>query len=291
MVATGPLPGSGVLPINDPSLIAEPVELEIVSSSSDPEYAAARSAQALADVGGPPKMEAPPAGHVVLPGGVFLDGELHQDAIVKELTGAAEERLARIDPLKSLPLYLRSLLEEGVEYLGGKPPSTDVLDNLLVGDREMLILAIRQATYGDDLPMHLTCPVCEHEDSIVLELNVDIPIKKLDAPEIREYDVDLRDGKAVVTLATAAIQDKVIGTEHSDAERKTLTLQHCVKSINGIPSNYDMVLNLGLRDRATILNFLADKQPGPDYGEVSLPCSGCKRDLPINLSLADLFRS
>jgi hypothetical protein len=282
--------------IDDPSLIlTDPVPtLEIIDGSADPEYAAARASEVLDAANPRPQMVEPPDGQVALPAG-WIDpkGVLHRTAQVRELTGKDEEKLSRINITSALPLYLRTLVTQGTEYIGNVEPSKEIIDQLLVGDREALILGIRIATYGDDVPIRVICPNCEATQDVAIELSKDVPVKTLDEPEVRTFDVPLRKGSvAVVQLATVAVQDEILAHPNtSEAELKTITLSKCVLSIDGVPATYDRVLNLGMADRKTILSFLAETQPGPDYEGVILPCPSCEKTFPIDLDLADLFRS
>lgn len=284
----------GAFPVNDPSLVGDPVSLEVIDAGADPEYANARSDEVLQQLNPLPEIDAAPDGTVHLPAGwIDPQGKLHTTALVRELTGADEEKLARVSMRENFPLWIRTLLECGVEYIGDQPASQTIFDQLLVGDREMLILGIRVATYGNELPMDITCPSCDEVQAIALELDADIPIKKLDPPEVREFDLKLKHGEhAVVHLTTAAVQDEVISDrKRTGAEMATLTVERCTKTIDGNPVNHHMALEMKLADRKTIMDFLADTQPGPDYEGVSLPCSSCGREFPVRLSMVDLFRS
>lgn len=289
----------GAIPVNDPSLIGGPVELPFdifdtaASTTEDPELASQQSTSFLSGLKAErPQIEPGGVRSIELPGG-WLDkaGERHTEAFVRELTGVDEERLAKINVRDNPAAYLRGLLS-AVESIGGFPVADEMLNELLVGDREMLILGVRIATYGNELPVHLVCPVCSEEMDIAVELEQDVPVRHLDEPERRAYDVELRGGRtAKVRPLTAAGQDAVLqDRKASVAKQKTITLEQCVISIDGLPANYQTVLNLGMADRETLLDFLADMQPGPDYEGVSVPCSGCGGSFPLTLSLADLFR-
>jgi hypothetical protein len=287
------IPDPPAFQLDDPSLIGEVHDdtLEIISAAEAPEYANARATSVLEDLSKQPTMAAPPDGQVELPGGLIgADGKVITTAIVRELTGEDEERLARINMRTQLPYWLKTMLLSAVEAIGTEKPTEEMLQNLLVGDREALILGIRIATYGNDMPTHLICPDCGKEQDVAIELSEDIPVKKLDNPEVREFEVELRRGrKAMVNLPTVAVQDAVVDPQINDAERKTETLVRCVTRLDGKRPNREDVRHLGLADRATLLNFLADHQPGPDYTQVALPCTGCERDFPLSIGLFDLF--
>lgn len=302
--------GVGGMPVHDPSLVGEvtldmsddripsvipgtpgPVP-EVFSTAVDPDLASAQSAAFLSQ-SGMPEIETPSPGVVRLPGG-FLDpnGVLHQHAEVRELRGRDEERLARIDPEENLPLWLTTLLDCGVVALGGVKPSPEMLRLLLIGDREQIILGIRIATYGNEVPMTVRCPNCGHEEAVGIELDKDVPVKTMENPLEREFPVVLKDGStAVIGLPNVGVQDDVMAaTKSTVADDTNLTLSRCLSTINGRPVTLEQVRDLGLQDRKTLMKFINEQQPGPDYGGVRLPCEKCGRPMSVFLSLADLFR-
>lgn len=265
---------------------------EPVSAGEAPDLANTISQQGMDAANKKPSMEDPPIGHVTLPGGwVDHEGNLQTTAMVRELTGRDEERLARIDPTQNLPLFLQTMARCGVETLGTHEPTDQDLEDLLVGDREALILGIRIATYGRLLPMHIICPNCGVEEDLELELDVDIPVRSMETPEVRRYDHTLRDGRhCIITPATARVQDEVWDTKLNAAELKTRTIAMCIQEIEGRPATIETARSLGLADRKSILERLSDLQPGPDYGGVRLPCEACGMTFALTVDLADLFR-
>jgi hypothetical protein len=95
---------------------------------------------------------------------------------VYELTGDAEERLAKAksssDPMK----FYNALLEEGVpEKIGGKD-ADEVLPEMLVGDREAVVLGIREATFGSaSTEAEVFCPECGEDFVAHMVQESDIP--------------------------------------------------------------------------------------------------------------------
>lgn len=85
----------------------------------------------------------------------------HGDAAVRALTGLEEELLAS-GGLAGAARTTR-LLARCVERLGDEPepiaPAT--LRELVVGDREALLLAVFRCTFGDHLELVAACPACE----------------------------------------------------------------------------------------------------------------------------------
>lgn len=277
--------------------------LEHISSYEDPDRATAVAQAVMSGEDSQPKADPviiarPPDCSVTLPGGIvsFVSDEVITEAEVRELTGADEEALSKADAMKSPVRYMQTLLSRGVVRIGDEePPAKDTLASLLVGDRNMLLLAIRTATYGPEIELTVTCPNCREALLVTFDATKDIPIKELPDKMKRLYEVELRHGgKATVRLPTSEDQDAVLAEgakQRSVAEMNTLMLSRCVQAINGhtIAGPGD-VRGLGIKDRRTILDFLADIQPGPRYEEVSEECPACAEKVPVPLDLFDLFR-
>lgn len=243
----------------------------------------------------PPEMPPPPrpaGGGVTLPAGLDHPTRgLLRDAEVRELTGEDEEKLARTKDVAGLK---SRLLELGVTRLGDtEPPSRDMLDALLIGDRDFLILKIRQATYGDEIELSVTCPTCAGSQEIIYSLEDDVPIKELDGTP--EFDVNLRNGRvATVTLPCGADEQDVLralGKNATRAEINTLMLGRCLQAIDGEPTvGESTARSLGMADRRALLDAIADRQVGPQFGDVTYSCAECGTESPLVVDILEMFR-
>jgi hypothetical protein len=262
-------------------------------------------AQAVAEVQGnaepEPQIPAPADGTVELPGGLLLPGgELITEARVRELTGADEEALARAATTGSLAKYISTLLQCGVESVGEEKATPHILKSLLIGDREALVLGIRRATYGDVIDMdEYPCGVCGEPIDLQVTLD-DIPIKKLESPTRKTYEIPLwKGGHAEVRLAVGADHEEVLSNSKLlQEEQNTLLLSKCVVRLPDSRGELQPVigtgpvLRLGSKDRKTILRFLNETQPGPRYDEIDKVTheGGCGGEFALAIGLSDLFR-
>lgn len=277
----------------------------VISTEDNPELAASMAAKILSednkeDEGVPtvavPFIQPPPESMFTLPGGGLIDadGTLHKEIEVRELTGADEEALSKAEVTKSMARYMNAIVKRGLVRIGEHDaPSEKLLGELLVGDREMVLLAIRRATYGNDMELTLICPNCAAAVDAKYDLATEIPIHTLDDPMQRRIEVTMRDGKvAVARLPTAADQDVLLGlTGKSLAEANTVLLSRCLITIDGVPAGgAEVAKGLGIKDRRLILDEMTDVQPGPKYGEVMVECPNCGGESPSVISLIDLFR-
>lgn len=239
-----------------------------------------------------PLIEEPGPDTVALPGGLVIDGEVYRQATVRELTGEDEEHIARA-VLGNPARFNQALLERGVVSIGPHQANEELLDKLLTGDRDMLVLGIRQSTYGDTMDMDVVCSHCGVDSKIRVTFADDLPIKKLpwDATEV-EHEIELRKGHAVVKLVTGGMQRYIFALEGKTAsELNTHLFTKCVVAVNGEPVNgsLQVVRKLGMADRTTILDWLIENQPGPQYDAIKHTCIVCGKETPLNLQAEHLF--
>ena len=260
-------------------------------------------ALAMAGTNATPVIDLPADGSCTLPGGLIADplepSRVVYDARVRELTGADEEDLIKARGV-SWVRFLSTMLSRGVVEIGGEPATPELLRRLLVGDRDFLFMEIRRATYGSDLPyLGIECWKCQ--DSLDVQLTLDdIPLVKMKNPADREFSVPLRKGgHALVRLPVGSDQESALNnTKASVSEINTLMLAKTIVSLTsaagnevGVVGNADLVRGLGIADRQSILNELEKRQPGPQYGDVSITHEGCGAVIPLPIGPGDLFPS
>ena len=235
------------------------------------------------------KVTLPPDPVVELLGGVEdpLSGTI-TTAEVRELTGVDEEIISKItDTGKSL----LTILERATVRIGSEPATPELLDVMYAGDRELLLLKIRNVTFGAEVKMGPgSCPECGQEQIFKLDLENDVPMKKLEGG--REFEVSCKVGKVLVTLPTGHTQKAIVTSSNkTTAELDTLLLRNCIKSINGNTDiTFDMVRGLSLKDRKEILSEITNRNPGPQLSDIKGKCQSCDSEVSLPLTLADLFR-
>jgi len=231
---------------------------------------------------------------VTLPAGLLQpNGFLVTSATVRELTGFDEEKLARFDADDNVAKYVTELLYLGVADLGGQKPTKDQLRDLLIGDRDALMLGIRRATYGDAVEFRLTCTNCDEVSEVIVELDSDVETVPLEDPLVRVFDVPLRHGSAKVQLMSGWAQEGLGNpAKKTPAELSSLLLRSCVVELNGMPTvqNLDAVRALAAGDRATLLDFISSHQSGPKLDGIEVHCATCAQVFSISLGLRNLFR-
>lgn len=266
-----------------------------VTTAEDPKLAARLANEAIQAVNqevivsDETEIQLPPDTTVELPGGLFdpIDGTTNT-AEVRELNGADEEAIAKSSDMGK---GLLTILERATVKIGDKKPTREDLDSLLAGDREMLLLAIRKVTFGNTVKLGPgACPECGEEQVFEVDLTKDVVVKKLENDE-RYFSVDCKIGEVKVGLPDGGTQKDIVNsTNKTAAELDTLLLKGCIATINGLPvMSVQQVRDLSITDRRKILNAISDRNPGPQLSEIKKNCQACGQEVPLPLTLADLF--
>ena len=233
---------------------------------------------------------APSESEVALPGGFLTpSGEVIYKAEVRELTGADEEAIAKAG---NTGKALHVLLERGLISLGGERASKADLDTLLAGDRDAILLGIRKVTFGKTISVPARCQHCSVEQPVEVDLDTDVPVKKLEDASDRVWVMNTKLGEVTVALPNGIVQKRLMeNLDKTVAEINTLVLAGCVTSVNGAPSiGASTALALSMQDRSAILDEIISRTPGPRLGEVTKACKACGELMELPLSLVDLFR-
>ncbi|MGW3272787.1 T4 family baseplate hub assembly chaperone [Streptomyces kronopolitis] len=242
---------------------------------------------------GEPVINAPGESHLTLERGICREGTWYREAEVKELTGADEEAIAAVG--SSSYKIFDTLLLRGVRTVGNEAMNRTLAAELLIGDRELLVMAIRRATFGNDLEFDgLPCANCEELVDLTVPLDA-IPATRLQDPEQIEFPVPLRRGAtATVRLPTGDDQAAVLTIKDGNAAKQdSELLDRCVLRVqdaSGTVTRRPPATSLSMSDRKTILQFLAETQPGPRYGDFSFVHETCGKEVSLPISLAILFR-
>lgn len=238
-----------------------------------------------------PETVEPPSNEVFLPGGyINKDGSLVKLAEIRELNGADEEALAKATNANRA---LNTIINRGLVSIGTEPVSKGLLDQLLSGDRDAILLAIRIATFGSKIEYGVFCGGCNTQQTVDVDLVEDVESKDLEDPfNDRIFTISGKAGEITVSLPNGVTSNKFLDAESkSVAEMITEVLAGCIVSINDEPSlGKTTALQLGISDRELITNEIFKRTPGPRLGEVKKACKACDSEISLSLSLASLFR-
>lgn len=171
-----------------------------------------------------------------LPGGRIDEaGAMVQTAELRRLSGEDEAWLASLDATLPTAYVVTGLLARCTTRLGDRPePGAHGIRQLLVGDRDYLLLELRRLSRGPHFNGLLDCGACGATMDLSFEAD-DVPIQRQERIE-SSYRIELerRDGRraeVVYRLPTGADQEAVAGSSMNDPGRALLA--RCVEAIDG----------------------------------------------------------
>lgn len=255
-----------------------------------------RRAQELT-AGPVPLLGVAPDSLLTLPRGLFHAGTWQKSVVTRELTGADEEKLAKVPD--QLAFY-STVIALGTESIGelsfdGMPlvDCKQYLNQLLLGERDMLFMKVTQTSFGNEKEINFNCSRCETEQSVTLLLDQDFPPKQVDNLEALVHSYTTTDGDVLeYRPAVGADQEEAVTRKGASlAEQNTIILSRCITKRNGQmivdPTRY--ARNLGIKDRQLILNALIALQPIIDL-TLKTECAACGGDQTLGLGWGDIFR-
>lgn len=222
-------------------------------------------------------------------------GDWEMVAQVRELNGEDEEAIASAASKKDLSYaeYMSVLLKRSVVSIGdiSIQDNPSVLDDLIIGDRDLLFVGTVRATYGRIRELEATCNSCEATNYVTINLDEDF---KVEAPKRDLHDpiqVKLKDGSVVnLRYPTGADSQVVTQKAKTTAEQNTLMLARCTVWDGSGPANKEAwAKSLNLGDRNKLVKALTTDIPGPRMEEVKTQCADCGSDLILMMDWVSLL--
>ena len=200
------------------------------------------------------------------------DNPLSKGSIDIRYMGAKEEDILTSTNLVkkgvAIDMVLRNIIVSPINY-----------DDLIIGDKNALMVATRILGYGKNYQVHLTCPVCEHKQDDVIDLGT-LEHKNVDFTNlpkgINEFPLDLPSGnkitfKFITGGDEANIEAEVKAMKKVNDKYSTelsTRLKRVITSVNGkrdMPSIINFVdVGLVASDSLALRQHLAKVQPGID---------------------------
>lgn len=222
-------------------------------------------------------------------------GEWHTEAEVRELTGADEEYLASLESKATVTYadYMTALLSRAVIRVGDIPVSKEVIEDLTIGDRDLLFLSVVKCTYGKDREYHVRCPHCDESNDVVIDLDTDFPLQKPNHDLRNPVIVKLRNGKEVGLRMPTGGDSAYVGKHSTNtATQNTMMLARCALLSDADRDGQSPEVwakSLSLADRSKLIKALLDVKAGPRMEGVNVQCAHCGENMPINLSWMSLL--
>ena len=225
-------------------------------------------------------------------------GVWQTDAEVREMTGDDEEYMSGIEAKGSISYsdYMVSLLRRTVNRVGNVDVRSNqsVLDNLSIGDRDILFLGVIRATYGKTKEFQATCPGCSEDNDVVINLEEDFPIQQPNIDLRKPIEITLRNGAVVrLRIPTTGDSSSIGKKSQTASEQNTLMITRCaVWEDTEQPHNIEKwAKSLNVADRNKIVRAILDVKAGPKLEEVKVPCAHCDQEMIIRIDWISLLLS
>lgn len=248
-------------------------------------------------VGSIPKIDDSPPTEVKLLRGVFnaTANDWEKVAVVRELTGEDEEYLAAIDAKEDLSYgdYLNYLLQRSVVSIGSinlDNNNKNIIDELIIGDRDLLFLGVIRATYGRGREMQLRCGSCNGSNDVTIDLDNDFNIENGDVDVVSPVVVQLKNGQSIhLNYPTTGDSRYALKKGKTTAEQNTYIISRCLITEMDRETRENWSKKLSLVDRKKIVKELNQAQPGPRMEEVKTQCAHCDEELTVMLDWVSLL--
>jgi hypothetical protein len=226
---------------------------------------------------------------LVLPGGL-LGKAGHascRQVQVRALTGADEEAL--FERGVSGSARVSAFLARAIAAIEGfdAPIDERLVDQMLLGDRDYLLLRLRQIELGDAVHQVMRCPGCGQKVDVDFAIS-ELPVMRLEAP-VPAYRITLAGRPALVRLPTGADQQAVEALALANpAAANTLLFSRVVLKWDGHSPTPDEVRAWSPALRAELAGWLDTHAPGPDLF-IDIACPHCKSDMSYVFDLQGFF--
>jgi hypothetical protein len=230
-----------------------------------------------------------------LPGGYLDDsGALHTEAELSPLTGRDEEFLANVDPGACTASVVTELLARSLKRLGAiRDVDAALVRKLLVGDRDYLLLKLRQSTFGAKVDVVASCAAADCGKPMQVRIFLDdIPFES--KPAVTRYftmrlspeaahvdDAGVAHREVEFRLPTGEDQESVASLFHQDETRAVnQVFARCVRRVGGA-ANVDEALI----ERLSPEGQIGLRAPGAEI-ELEGVCPECETPfmLPLNFT-------
>lgn len=206
---------------------------------------------------------------MLLPGGLVSDGgpRLSQTEL-RPLSGREEEWLAQHSGVPGA-VAVTQLLSACLVRIGDEAPTADLVRQLLVGDRDYLILQLRRLTFGDEFQVVVLCPACGAKMDVTLDA-AEIPVERRpQAAASHTLALPLPEpaGRAVrFRLPAGGDQEAVLGMDLEAAV--AALLERCLLDDGG--------MRLSAGERKAVIDEMDRLAPQVEI-ELELTCPECSR--------------
>jgi len=232
-------------------------------------------------------------GAVELPCG-YVDeaGVVHDVAHLRELTGEEEDILAT--PKMGGSEKMTRIIGNCLVKLGGiDNPGHEVARQLTIGDRTVLLLALRSVSLGDIYPFRVKCPSCGHGFHTGVSLSR-LEITVMGDKKLRTHELTLPSGRRAVLKVMTGEDEAELEKKKGQFSRKdvlSLAVMSRIKVLDGKEKiNVADMKALSFRDRQAVRNWFTKVEGGANT-DIDVTCESCSYDFQtvLDIGQSDFF--
>jgi Family of unknown function (DUF6760) len=237
---------------------------------------------------------------IQLPGGYYdADGLRHRTAELVPLRGREEELL--IDRSQPAATQVTRILERCAHVQGIGPLDTEMARSLAVGDRQFLLMKLREITLGPEVQAVAACPWwgCSQRVNVDFSL-AEVPVRDGLAGPV--HTMQLSEEAAAVTddgerhrhvefrLPNGGDQEALAQLAMANQAAALSALLHrCLVAVGPArPPTQELVDRLTARARLEIEEAIAAAAPGPEL-TMEARCPACGRAFGLPFEIQDFF--
>lgn len=243
-----------------------------------------------------------PGKTVQLPCGYLTkDGTIIREAEIVAMTGLTRKSIAREDIRSNSAKVTDVILLQCLKRIGSVALiNNKIINELILGDRDFLLLEIRRLSLGDKITANTECGGCKKKLDVVFSVN-DIPVTGL-----KDGSFEIRDGvrvfriqnevphvDAVLRFPRGEDQQVYLPTiSKNPIEANFKLYAACMVEWDGKPGPFrpDFFERLPVNVLDVLDGGFSENQPGPDLRQ-NVSCPECAADIELTFEGSDfLFR-
>lgn len=235
----------------------------------------------------------------LLYGAYDKEGNLHKEVTIKEMTGEDEENIAKADIRSNTGKMVTTLIAGCCTKIGGlekgKLPYEEwerIVRNLFLGDRDYLLLKIRELNEGTEISFNSQCNSCKAEMVVTADFDELPIINPPDDPFNIEFTlpkgyIDKNNNlhtEGVLRLPNGFDQEQLDSVARKNmGQANTLLLTRCVKKLGDVKLSSKVFKELRTKDREVLVRLMADKAFGPRF-TVETVCDNCGNEFEAGVN-------
>lgn len=217
---------------------------------------------------------------VSLPGGIAGGDQWVREAELRPLSGIEEDWLLQ-NPTAPSAVSVTRLLSGCLLHFGTDAVTPDRVRQLLVGDRDLLVLKLRMLTLGDEFHAVLSCPACAKSMDVLFK-GSDVPVER-PAQVKASYELELtgevcRERTIRFRLPTGADQEVALGSPVDTGIE--ILIGRCLLDDGGMALNAD--------EREQLQNAIERSAPKVEL-ELALSCPECNQEFVFPFDITAFF--